>query len=205
MQIRTRRQKEVFDYIVRYIEGHGYEPSYQMIARHLGVSSKAGIAKHVKALEEQGLLTRKRDNGSFRLEIGRRNGHSLLEPVIEWIPNEDPDQEPEEWESEPFTLPPFMMGGHHATELAAFRVPDGGMSEKNICEGDVVLLEKRSHCRDGNCVAALINKNQMLLRYFYRDGSHVELRPANDRFDPIRIAGDKIEIKGVFKALLRPA
>jgi SOS-response transcriptional repressor LexA len=50
---RTRRQREVLDFIIRYIDNHGYEPSYQLIARELGVSSKAGIAKHIKALEEQ--------------------------------------------------------------------------------------------------------------------------------------------------------
>jgi repressor LexA len=56
MQPRTRRQKEVLDFIKRYIEKHGYEPSYQQIARHLGVSSKAGIARHIESLENQGFL-----------------------------------------------------------------------------------------------------------------------------------------------------
>lgn len=69
MQPRTRRQKEVLEIITRYIKNHGYDPSYQQIARQLGVSSKAGIAKHVRALEEQGLLTRRRDGGKFNLEL----------------------------------------------------------------------------------------------------------------------------------------
>ena len=59
MQTRTRRQKEVLDFITRYIDSHGYEPSYQIIARHIGVSSKAGIAKHIRALEAQGCIARR--------------------------------------------------------------------------------------------------------------------------------------------------
>jgi len=48
---RTQRQKEVLDYITRFLAKHGYEPSYAQIARHFGVSSKATIAKHIAALE----------------------------------------------------------------------------------------------------------------------------------------------------------
>ena len=59
MQPRTQRQKEILDYIQRFIERHGYEPSYAQIARHFGVSSKATIAKHIAALESRGLLSRR--------------------------------------------------------------------------------------------------------------------------------------------------
>ena len=72
MQPRTKRQKEVFDYIKEYIERHGYEPSYQLIAWHLKGKSKAGIAKHIEALEAQGLLTRRRENNSFWLDLRPR-------------------------------------------------------------------------------------------------------------------------------------
>ena len=74
MPTRTRRQREVLDFIIRYIDGHGYEPSYQLIARELGVSSKAGIAKHIKALEEQGLLRRRRRTRPRRQDGGACQG-----------------------------------------------------------------------------------------------------------------------------------
>jgi repressor LexA len=85
MQPRTRRQKEVFDYIKQYVEKHGYEPSYQLIARHLKVASKAGIAKHIEALEAQGLLSRRRENGSFWLDL--QPAPTIADAVceIEWL------------------------------------------------------------------------------------------------------------------------
>src|SRR2546423_7556700 len=69
MQPRTQRQKEILDYITRFIERHGYEPSYAQIARHFGISSKATIAKHIEALERRGLISRRRTNGAFALDV----------------------------------------------------------------------------------------------------------------------------------------
>lgn len=43
----TQRQKEVLDYIVRFLASHGHEPSYAQIAGHFGVRSKATIAKPI--------------------------------------------------------------------------------------------------------------------------------------------------------------
>src|SRR5437868_10815324 len=86
MHAQTRRQREVLNFITRYVESNGYRPSYQSIARHLGVSSKGGIARIVAVLEEQGLIERKRENGHFTLEFPGRDvaggGSGLL---IEWL------------------------------------------------------------------------------------------------------------------------
>ncbi len=74
MQPRTQRQKEILDYIQRFIERHGYEPSYAQIARHFNISSKATIAKHIEALEKRGLLARSHTNGSFNLNVQVEEG-----------------------------------------------------------------------------------------------------------------------------------
>ena len=66
---RTQRQKEILDYITRFLERHGYEPSYAQIARHFGVKSRATIAKHIAALERRGLLKREHEDGSFALTV----------------------------------------------------------------------------------------------------------------------------------------
>lgn len=66
---RTQRQKEVLDYIARFLASHGHEPSYAQIARHFGVSSKATIAKHISALEKRGLIEREHQPGRFRLRV----------------------------------------------------------------------------------------------------------------------------------------
>ena len=205
MPTRTRRQREVLDFIIRYIDGHGYEPSYQLIARELGVSSKAGIAKHIAALEEQGLLQRRRENGSFKLDIGRSEVVAPSSFEISWLDAPLNGFEPEEWEGTSFALPLFLLGDLSPKSVRAFRVPDDSMSGKNICEGDVVIIECRSYLRDGDCAVVTIKRKETLLRQYYREGSRIEMRPANDKYDTLRLAGEQVKIHGVFRCLLRPA
>jgi repressor LexA len=205
MPTRTRRQREVLDFIIRYIDGHGYEPSYQLIARELGVSSKAGIAKHIKALEEQGLLQRRRDNGSFKLDIGRTEVISPMSFEVTWLDVPVNGHEPEVYETTSFTLPLFLLGDVSPKSVRAYRVTDDSMSEKNICEGDVAIIETRSYLRDGDCAVVTIRRKETILRQYYREGSQIEMRPANKNYDVIRVPGEHVKIHGVFRCLLRPA
>ena len=203
MQPRTRRQKEVFDYIMQYVEKHGYEPSYQLIARHLRVASKAGIAKHIEALEAQGLLARRRENGSFWIDL--RPAATIADAVceIEWLAIPKDETYTEDWETQPLYVPKFLLGSHEPEDLRAFRVTSDAMFDEHICEGDVALIEKRSYARDGDIVAALTGK-QIFLKQFYRDGAHIELRPANNDYITLKLPAHKVEILGVYRGLIRP-
>ena len=205
MQPRTRRQKEVLEIITRYIKNHGYEPSYQQIARQLGVSSKAGIAKHIKSLEEQGLLTRRRDNGKFNLELRPDDFLTNLVSEIEWLDVPRDENLMEEWESEPLFVPKFMLGFQEEERIKAFRVTNDSMLDAHILEGDVVLIEKRTYARDGNIVVAVLANKRVVLKQYFRDGAKVELRPANANYDSIVLSADKVSIQGVMHSVLRPA
>ena len=66
---RTKRQKEVLDFIISFRQREGHGPSHTQMASGLNVKSKATINKHIKALERQGLLKRRREDGLFVLEV----------------------------------------------------------------------------------------------------------------------------------------
>ncbi|MGI9035248.1 MAG: transcriptional repressor LexA [Pyrinomonadaceae bacterium] len=205
MQPRTKRQREVFDYVNSFIEERGYEPSYQQIARHFRIASKSAIAKHIAALERQGLILRVRDgSGSFGLQIRPKN--SLTEAVceIEWLDVPTDGNFRDEWEQNSLFIPRFLIGFHQPEKICAFRVRNDSMIEESIREGDVALVEKRAFARDGDCVVALIEKSRTALKRFYRDGANIELRPANRDYSTLRFSADKVQIKGIFRALLRP-
>jgi repressor LexA len=204
MQTRTRRQREVLDFIIRYIDNHGYEPSYQVIARSLGLRSKAGIAKHVQSLEEQGLLVRRRENGSFSIDLRRDdiNGHATCE--LHWLDVPLAEEPTEDWELLPLIVPKFMIGRRSADRIFIYRMEDEAMIGRNICEKDIVLVEERSFARDGECAVVVITKKTTALREYYRSGSQVELRAANEDFESIVVPADKVEVKAVFRGLLRP-
>src|SRR5580765_8313447 len=183
MHAQTRRQGEVLDFIVRYIESHGYRPSYQVIARHMGVSSRSGIARIVSDLETQGLLTRRRENGHFYVEVGKRSAptNSLLGTVIEWleVPVDVEFREP--WQDSPFALPAFMLGTYEPASVRAFRVNDDAMAEDNIFEEDIVLIEVREFARDSQRVVAVLNNEHAVLRKYYRAGADIELCAADEK------------------------
>ena len=204
MQPRTKRQKEVLDFITRYIEKHGYKPSYQQIARQLGIASKAGIAKHIKSLENQGLVTRRRENGSFALDL--RPVSTIAEAVceIEWLEVPKTENFVEEWEKKPLFVPKFILGFQTSDRLRAYRVTNDAMLNEHICEGDVALIENRSYARDGDIVVALTQNKRAVLKQFFREGAKVELRPANPNYVSILLSADKVLILGIVRGILRP-
>ena len=57
----TLRQREVFDFIEKYIAEAGYSPTIAEIAEGFGLSGKA-IYDHVNALIRKGMIERREDN-----------------------------------------------------------------------------------------------------------------------------------------------
>lgn len=205
MQARTKRQREIFDYIGSFIEQRGYEPSYQQVARHFRINSKSAVAKHIAALERQGLLLRVREAGSFNLQMRPKNSADEAVCRIDWLDVPDADAAfAEDWEQDCVFVPRFLLPAVAPELICAFRVRNDSMIEQHICPGDVALIEKRAFARDGDCVVAVVEKNKIALKRFYRDGANVELRPANKDYAVLRLPAEKILVKGIFRALLRP-
>jgi repressor LexA len=77
------------------------------------------------------------------------------------------------------------------------------MIEDQICNGDLVVIEKRDHARNGETVVALIDGSDATLKRFYRKGGQVKLVPANHTMDPIEVSAEQVTIRGVVRGLLR--
>src|ERR1700704_404196 len=54
----TKRQKEVLDFLVTFLNKHGYSPSFEEIARALRLTSLATVHKHISTLERKGFIRR---------------------------------------------------------------------------------------------------------------------------------------------------
>jgi repressor LexA len=205
MQPRTQRQREILDYITRFIERHGYEPSYAQIARHFGVSSKATIAKHIAALESRGLLSRRSEDGIFNLAVKVEDVTSdavcelpLLGQVAAGAPIDAIEN------AEPIIVPRFLLGRVRPERVYALRVTGDSMIDEHICDGDIALIENRTEARDGEIVVALIEGTRATLKRLFRFGAEVELRPANSQLAPVRLPAAKVQVQGIFRGLLRP-
>lgn len=204
MQARTQRQKEIYDYIVSFIERLGYEPSYQQIARYCNVSSKATIAKHISALEKQGLISRRNEDGKFNLIINKHENLAELICQVKWFDEIFPGLLPKNEENQPLVVPKLLLGSLETEWIFAFRVLNDAMIGEQICQDDIALFEKRTYARDGDCVVVVIENGDVLLKKFYRVGGDVELRSESDEFPPITFSAEEVAVKGIFRGLLRP-
>lgn len=201
MQTRTKRQREVLDYITRFIDRNGYGPSYQQIARHLGVSSKAGVQRHIESLEGMGLVARTRENGSFRIELPMR--HVAAESVCVVEHYEIPNGDGKAYKQSVLTLPKFMVGSLSPEDVLTYKMPDDSLEEKEVVEGDVLLLEKRSYGRRGDIGVFLINGKEIVSGQYYPQGPETEIRRFGGH-ETLVVPADEVVIMGIMRGFLRP-
>lgn len=64
----TKKQKELLDFVAKFIAEHGYGPSYREIMNGMGYKSVSTVAIHIDGLISKGYL-RKRDNSARSLEV----------------------------------------------------------------------------------------------------------------------------------------
>jgi repressor LexA len=202
---RTQRQKEVFDYLVSFLERRGYIPTYTQIAKHLGVKSRATVAKHIKALERLGLINIQDE--PFAISIVRQEvplPDSFCEIRIEGrIAAGQPIVAVRG--DEMIAVPGFMLSKVRTGKVYALKVQGDSMIDEHICDGDIALIEDRPEARDGEIVVALIDESTVTLKRLYRHGAEVELRAANPDVEPLMVPADQVRIQGIYRGLLRPA
>src|SRR5260370_12310768 len=198
---RTQRQKEILDYITNFLERHGYEPSYAQIARHLGVKSRATIAKNIAALERRGLVVRQHEDGSFGLNVTVEDSSAdslcevkVLGRIAAGTPLEVVDYE------ERIPVPRFLLGRVKPDRVYALRVKGDSMIDEHICDGDIALIENRTDARDGEIVVALlIEENQATLKMLLRRRANIELHPANSQLQPLTLPASQAPVHGIFR------
>jgi repressor LexA len=214
----TKRQKEVLDFISRFLQENGYSPSYEEIAKGLTLASLATVHKHLQALEVKGYL-RRGFNQSRSVEISDKyfeeqrrimqfpmttNAHVDVHrdqvPLMGRIAAGFPVESYATEQTNPqLNFREFTSG----TDTYALEVRGDSMIEDHICSGDFVLVSRNSSVRDGDIVVALVNGAETTLKRFYREGDTARLQPANALMDPIRVPISNLQIQGRVLAVLR--
>ncbi len=197
----TRRQREIFDFISSFVEEQGYSPSLEEIAAQFGLSSVATVHKHVQHLVEKGLL-RKAWNRSRSIEpvpIETEEPGLTTLPLVGTVAAGLPIEAIED--NETISVPTEMAG--RPGESFVLRVRGDSMIEDQICDGDLVVVEKRKEARNGQTVVAMIDGSDATLKRFYRNGGQVKLVPANQTMEPIEVSAERVSIRGIVRGLLR--
>ncbi|GJQ59303.1 MAG: transcriptional repressor LexA [Candidatus Scalindua sp. AMX11] len=192
----TPRQKDIFIYIERYIKKNKAAPTYDEIRKRFGFSSFNAVFKHIKQLEEKGAIT-VQPNRARAITIVEEGTSTVNIKLLGTIAAGQPIEAVEN--DETISVPQELLG---RGENFCLKVKGDSMVGDGIFDGDIVIINKRAVADNGEMVAALIDSEATLKRFYKREEG-VELRPSNPLMEPIIVKFGEVTILGVVVGLLR--
>ncbi len=205
----TERQQEIWQYLVEYVDGHGYPPTVREIGDAVGLASPSTVHAHLANLERQGFLRRDPTKPRAIELVGRRREESGTEtatpvlPLLGRIAAGGPLLAEETIEDQIAVPEPL---GRNADFL--LRVTGDSMIEAGILDGDLVVVRKQQDAHDGDVVVALVGDdetaNEATVKTFHREpGGRVRLQPENSALEPLYPEHVEIlgRVTGVFRML----
>jgi repressor LexA len=206
----TGRQREIWSFLVDYVDRHGYPPTVREIGGAVGLASPSTVHAHLANLERAGLLRRDPTKPRALELVGR---HKSAGNAAESAPAELPklpllgqiaagspllaDQNVEDEIAVPETLRGDFL----------LRVKGDSMVEAGILEGDVVVVRRAQDARDGEIVVALAGDDETAdeatVKRFFRESGRIRLQPENSALEPIYARHVEIlgKVVGVFREL----
>jgi repressor LexA len=205
----TGRQQGIWDFLVEYVDRHGYPPTVREIGAAVGLASPSTVHAHLANLERAGLLRRDPTKPRALELVGHRREtatagayvHRL--PLVGEIAAGGPllaEQNVEDYVAVP---EPLSRGG----EEFLLRVKGDSMVNAGILDGDFVVVRRQQDARDGEIVVVLAGDDEgadeATVKRIYREDGRVRLQPENDAMRPIFARHVQIlgKVIGVFRSL----
>jgi len=210
----TQRQQEIWQFLVEYVDSHGYPPTVREIGEAVGLASPSTVHAHLANLERAGLLRRDptkpralelvghRRETAATLEPRKREPELPRLPLLGQIAAGSPLLAEENVEDEVAVPEPLGRGADFL-----LRVKGDSMVEAGILDGDTLVVHRQPDAQNGDVVVALVgddeSADEATVKTFYRDGSRVRLQPENSALAPIYADHVQIlgKVIGVFRSL----
>ena len=192
----TKRQKQIFDFIVFFESKKDFSPSLKEIKNHFKLSSESTVHQHLEALKKKGYLD-KNKNQPRGIELSELEKFIYI-PLVGKIAAGQPI-EAIEFPSESIAVSKNEIrneGQHYA-----LRVVGDSMIGEGIFNGDTVIIRKQESADDGQTIVAIIDDNLATLKKIYREKNRIRLQPANPTLFPIY--REEVEVRGVVIKVIR--
>ncbi|MSO58548.1 MAG: transcriptional repressor LexA [Thermoleophilia bacterium] len=204
------RQQRIWQFLVAYIDAHGYPPTVREIAAEVGLASPSTVHAHLGTLERAGLI--RRDPTKPRaIELPGRPRPAAAPapddvarlPLLGRVAAGAPLLAEENIE-DVVAVPESLGAG--ADFLLTVR--GDSMVGAGILDGDTLVVQCCDDARDGEIVVALAGDDEAAdeatVKTFYREpDGRIRLQPENPALEPIfadhvRVLG---RVVGVFRRL----
>jgi repressor LexA len=204
----TARQQEIWQFLIEYVDDHGYPPTVREIGDAVGLASPSTVHAHLANLDRAGLIRRDPTKPRAIELVGRpRSQASSSEranpglPLIGRIAAGGPLLAEEDVE-ERIAVPEML--GRDADFI--LRVTGDSMVEAGILDGDLVVVRRQEDARDGEIVVALVGEDgtadEATVKTFHRDpGNRIRLQPENSALEPLY--PEHVQILGKVTGVLR--
>jgi repressor LexA len=206
----TGRQREIWSFLVDYVDRHGYPPTVREIGGAVGLASPSTVHAHLANLERAGLLRRDPTKPRALELMGREKsaartvdaaaGELPKLPLLGQIAAGGPLLAEQNVEDE-IAVPENLRGDF------LLRIKGDSMIEAGILDGDVVVVRRAQDARNGDIVVALAGDDETTdeatVKRFFREDGRIRLQPENASLEPIYAPHVDVigKVVGVFREL----
>ncbi|HLE29205.1 MAG TPA: transcriptional repressor LexA [Anaerolineales bacterium] len=206
------RQREIIAFIGKFSREHGYPPTIRQIGEAAKISSTSVVNYNLNKLEKDGYLTRdlKVSRGVRLVDQpagrGSKPTETLSIPLAGYIFASEPvlvGDTPQTSADEVIELTRDLV--RDTGDLYALRIKGDSMIDAMVNDGDIVVMKKVDHARNGEMVAVWLNdRHETTLKHFYLENGRVRLQPANPAMQPIIVDDpSRVEVQGKVVLVLR--
>lgn len=195
----TARQRQIYDFIVERVQSGNLTPSMREIGSNFGIVSTNGVARHLEALQKKGWVElvpgkaraiKLPGLSSARVARAPEGARSFTVPLLGRVAAGTGVLAAENREGD-VLVDPDLFGG---TDSFALRVQGDSMIEAGIHPGDLVIVRPQRTAHNGDVVVALIDDEDATVKFYHDKGRYLELRPANEAYEPIVIPKDNLNL-----------
>lgn len=196
----SKGQQRTYEFIKSFIEVNNFAPTIAEIAKGLGLKAVSAVHRNVQAIAREGFITviPNRQRNIVLNDNEWDEGGSTL-PLVGRIAAGHPIEAINQ--PEPVDLRQLFLGPNRYL----LEVKGDSMIGDNICDGDLVVCERRDTARDGQIVVALINNEEATLKRIIREPAKnkILLIPSNPLMKAMEFPANSVQIQGLYIGLLR--
>ncbi|WP_337872247.1 transcriptional repressor LexA [Ignavibacterium sp.] len=189
----TDRQKEILDFIQKFIIENGFPPTLREIASNFGMASTFGVKRHLDALKKKGYLkiesfasraiTLNKLSSAGESDNTFINTKVISIPVVGRVAAGSPILSEENLQG---TIAIDSNFFRNNKDCFALKVTGDSMINAGIFDGDLVIVNPNEKVSQTDIVVARVD-DEITVKNYEKKNNKVFLIPQNENYEPITV------------------